>query len=324
MLTQRQQRELYDKLVERFGRTIGDAFFEAIQNAATNVSIAQLEDAINRNDLRALEMLLRLEQGALFPVSEAIRSAFIGGGLSAGTIISRGQFGFDGRHYRAEAWVRENAGTLVQGIETQTLEMLRTVMENRVATGESGAKTARAIVGTYNRATGRREGGFLGLTSQQTDAAIRARAELGNLDANYFTRKLRDKRFDRMVQKAIDAGKPLSAADIDRIIRGYNSKQLRYRGELIARTEARAAISSGQYEGLTQAVERGATITAKWIHGGSREPRFDHLAMDESPPRLLGQPFIMADGTALRYAHDPQAPIRHRAGCKCSMFFRVV
>lgn len=324
MLSQREQRALYERLVEQYGKAIGDAFLEAIQRAATGISLAQLEDAINRGDLRALEMLLRLEQGALFPVSEAIRSAFIGGGLSAGTIISRGQFGFSGRHWRAEQWIQENAGTLVQGIETQTLEMLRTVMENRVATGESGAKTARAIVGTYNRATGRREGGFLGLTSQQVNASIRARVELQNLDKAYFQRPLRDKRHDRLVARAIREGKPLSNADIDKIIRGYNSVQLGYRGELIARHEAHRGVSAGQWQGMLQLAEQGVTVTKRWQHNGSREPRLDHLAMSKSPPRLLTMPFTFADGSQGNYPHDPSLPGAHSINCRCSIIYRIV
>lgn len=323
MLSQREQRAIYERLVAQYGQAIGDAFLEAIQRAASSVSLAQLEDAINRNDLRALEMLLRMEQGALFPVSEAIRSAFIGGGLSAGS-ISSGQFGFDGRHYRAEAWVRENAGTLVQGIQADTQAMLRAVMENRVVTGESGAVTARAIVGTYNRATGRREGGFLGLTTQQTDAAIKARSELQNIDPAYFSRKLRDRRYDSLVRKAIESGKPLSAADIDRITMRYRDRLAKYRGEIIARTEAHKAISAGQWEGMQQAVDAGAQVTMRWVHGFSREPRLDHLSLGQAPSRPFGTPFQMADGVTLRFPHDPMAPAHHVINCKCSLYFRVI
>lgn len=323
MLSQREQVKLYEQLVERYGTSIADAFLDAIQRTSSSVTLAQLEAAILTGDLRELEFLLRMEQGALFGVQEAIRSAFIGGGLSAATIIGGGRFGFDGRHHRAEAWIQQHGGTLVQGIQTDTMEMLRRVMDNRLVTGESGAVTARSIVGTFNRATGRREGGFLGLTTQQTDAAIRARAELEALDANYFTRKLRDRRYDGLVRKAIDAGKPLSAADVDRITMRYRDRLAKHRGDVIARTEAHKAIAAGQYEGMVQAAEAGATITAKWVHGFSREPRLDHLAMASAPPRLVGQPFIMADGTALRFPHDPMAPAHHVIGCKCSLFFRV-
>ncbi|WP_230079793.1 hypothetical protein, partial [Alteripontixanthobacter maritimus] len=48
-----------------------------------------------------------------------------------------------------------------------------------------------------------------------------ARQELEELNGEYFTRKLRDKRFDGIVRKAIATGKPLSVADVERIAGRY-------------------------------------------------------------------------------------------------------
>ena len=318
----RQQRQLYESLVERFGRGIADAFSQAVQSHADSIPMAELVDAIDRGDIRALEMLLRFEQGAMFPLTEAIRSAFVGGGLSASTALGA-RFGFDGRNYRAEAWLRDNGGALIEGIQSDTLQMVRQVMDNRLVTGESGAKTARSIVGTFNRATGRREGGFLGLNSQQTDWVINARSDLANLDERYFTRKMRDKRYDRLVRKAIDEGKPLAQADVDRIIWRYKDRLLKYRGDTIARTEAHKATSAGTYEGMRQAQEAGATITVRWIHGHSKEPRQGHLAAAQAPSRPLGMPFQLENGSAL-YPHDPALPASEVVGCRCSAYYRVV
>jgi hypothetical protein len=317
-----QQRQLYDSLVERFGRGIADAFADAVQTHAASIPLADLVAAIEAGDLRALEALLRFPQGALFPLSEAMRTAFVGGGLAASTALGA-RFGFDGRNYRAEAWMRDNGGALIEGIQADTLQMVRQVMDNRLVTGESGAKTARSIVGTFNRATGRREGGFLGLTSQQTDWVINARNDLGNLDERYFTRALRDKRYDPMVRKAIKDRKPLAQADVDKILTRYKDRLLKYRGDVIARTEAHRATSAGTYEGMMQAKEQGLNVTIRWVHGFSREPRLDHLSAAQAPSRPIGVPFTMADGTQLLYPHDPKAPARHVVGCKCSAFYRV-
>lgn len=321
-MNQMQQRKLYESLVERFGTGIADAFLQAVQNHAASVSITALTDAIERGDIRALEMLLRFDQGALFPLTEAIRTAYVGGGLSAATALGA-RFAFDGRNYRAEAWLRDNGGALIEGIQADTLQMVRQVMDNRLVTGESGEKTARAIVGTFNRATGRREGGFLGLNSQQTDWVINARADLANLDERYFTRTMRDRRYDNLVRKAIDDGKPLAQADIDKITGRYKDRLLKYRGDTIARTEAHKATSAGTYEGMRQAQEQGLNITIRWIHGFSKEPRLGHLSAAQAPSRPLGQPFQLENGTAL-YPHDPALPASEVVGCKCSAYFRVV
>ena len=51
--------------------------------------------------------------------------------------------------------------------------------------------------------TGRRTGGIQGLPNSKA-SGLNARDELSGLNANYFTRELRDKRFDKTVRAAID------------------------------------------------------------------------------------------------------------------------
>lgn len=322
MLTKRAQRQLYDQLTAKAGRDIADAFLEALQQLQARVSQAQLADAIERGDLAELEMLLRFDQGTLFPVTDATRTAYVAGARST-TRIVRGEFGFEGLHERAEEYVRTRGGELVTGIDDQQREMLREVMEVRVRTGESGAKTARRITGKLNRATQRRQGGFIGLSGQQTRWALNAEDELRNLSRNYFTRRARDRRYDAMVRKAIAEGRSLSESDIDRIIGRYKDRLLQQRGRMIARTEAHGATALGQWEQFEALREQGINISARWVHGGSREPRTDHLAMGNAPSRRAGQPFVMADGTSLRFPHDPDAPAHHTIGCKCSLFYRI-
>jgi hypothetical protein len=323
MLSQREQRALYERLIETAGKDIADAFLDAVQRVGNAVNIAQLADAIERGDLRELEMLLRFDQGALFPLTEAMRSAYVEGGLAAARMVG-GAFAFNGRHLRAEAFMRAQGGDLVTRIDNEQREMLRSVMDQRLVSGEGGAETARRIVGRVNRATGQREGGFIGLTAQQTQWAQSAERELQNLDTAYFTRERRDRRYDKLVRKAIADGKPLAKADIDRIAGRYRARLLQQRGEVIARTEAHKATSAGQWEAFEQLSDSGQMVTKKWIHGFSREPRLDHVALGLAPPRRFNDPFVMGDGTLLRFPHDPNAPADHVIGCKCSVFYRLV
>ena len=66
------------------------------------------------------------------------------------------------------------------------------------------------------------------------------------LDPAYFTRKLRDARFDSMIRRAIEKGEPLNQTDIERILARYSDRLLRFRGEVIARSEALAAFNTGR------------------------------------------------------------------------------
>ena len=319
-----QQAQLFRELEQRFGTEIANAFLAAIATHANAIDVTALAEAITAGDLPQVEFLLRFDQGTLFPLGEAIRAAFIQGGLSvAQTSGLGGLFGFNGRHDRALQLIESQAGRLIEGIQTHTQAQVQAIMAAGVENGTSGATLARQITGKLNKITGRREGGFLGLTSQQTDWAISARAELTRLDPHYFTRVQRDRRFDAMVRKAIDSGKPLSQSDIDRIAGRYRDRLLKYRGELIARHEAHSALAAGQYEGNRQLHESGlATVTKTWIHGFSKEPRLDHLAMAQAPQRPIDQPFTFGI-VAMQYPHDPAGGIEHSANCKCTLFYRV-
>lgn len=322
------QKQLYDQLLARYSKEVADAFLQAIQGAAAQLDMRALAAAIDAGDLTRVAALLGFDAAALFPVADAVRNAFIAGGASAATIAPRGAiFGFNGRHERAEAWVAREAGRMIQGITDDTLPMVRSVVQDGLARGRGGAAVARDITGKLNMATGRREGGFIGLTQQQTDAAIRARAELADLDARYFTRKLRDKRFDARVRKAIADGTPLSQTDIDQITGRYRDKMAKYRGEVIARTEAASALAQGQKEGFQQALDSGrvAGVTKRWQHNSANQnERQDHVFMGSQPAIPIDRKFTLPDGTQMDGPHDPSGGPVHNIGCRCISVWRVI
>lgn len=179
------------------------------------------------------------------------------------------------------------------------------------------------IVGRVNRATGRREGGLIGLTSGQTDAAIRARVELQNLDAAYFKRALRDKRFDRLVAKAIKDGKPISKADLDRIAGRYADRLLAYRGETIARNETLASLNAAKEEGIRQLIDTGkvqrSRIKKVWRATGDKRTRDSHLALNGEEIGFDALFVSPLTGAVMAYPHDTShgAPGSETIQCRC-------
>lgn len=184
------------------------------------------------------------------------------------------------------------------------------------------------LVGRINRATQRREGGIVGLTSQQAGYVINARKQIEALDAGYFDRKLRDKRFDRTVAKSIRDGKPLARADIDRITARYADRLLAHRGEVIGRTEAIAALHAGQFEAARQLVESGKVradqITKVWDATGDARTRPSHAAMDGQAVGL-NEAFTTPGGYRMMHPHDASlgAPADEIIQCRCFMAIRV-
>lgn len=319
------QAAVYDALLQKHGRQIAEAFRRAVRGAARNINFEALSNAIVARDNSLISDLLGLSQERLFPLLEAIRNAFNGSGMSVERMTPQSaSFNFDGRHPRAEQWVAENAARLVQNITDEAMEMVRVVLDDGLISGRSTKAVARDLVGRGRNLTG----GAIGLTSQQTEATIRARQQLEDLDSAYFRRQLRDRRFDKTIRKAIKEGKPLTASQIDRIIGRYRERQEGHRALGIAQNKTRGAVSAGRDEGFRQVLDRPGVmeVTKRWVwnDGGQQNPRIDHKRLAQAPARPIDQPFIMDDGTVMAHPHDPAAGPKHTMFCHCTGVYRVI
>jgi hypothetical protein len=207
-------------------------------------------------------------------------------------------------------------------------EVIREALEAGQAAGKGPRATALDIAGRINRLTGKREGGLIGLTSGQARAAARARAELDALDAKYFTRGLRDKRFDPMVRRAIRDGKALSQADAQRIADRYKDRLLNFRATNIARTETLAALHAGQFEAMQQLIDTGKVtadqVTVKWSATMDSRTRDAHVHLNGETVKF-GQTFVSSTGSRMRYPQDQElgAGPEDVINCRCTAIMRV-
>jgi len=322
-----QQRQIAD-LVKRLEPQIERAFLDAIAAARGAIDTGALIEALKRGDVERAVQLLRINQAMLFPLDDAIRGAYIAGGsLVAPTLpkMIQGSFGFNGRHWRAEAWIKAVGGDLIQGIQDDTLAMARNVITTAMAEGRGAQVIARDLTGRM--VAGKRTGGFLGLTSQQTDSIITGRAKLLSGDPalmrEYLDLKLRNKTYDAMINRAIADGGKLSVADADRIIEAHKAKALGYRGKMIAKNEAFTAQAAGREEGYRQVLDRDdvESVSCRWQHNLSEFPRPDHLAMDGTVIQV-GETFNFPDAQ-MKHPHDPAGGAKHSIGCRCVAIYRV-
>jgi len=333
----RNQKQRVIDLIAQFSPRIRDAFLAAIQAQASSINITALIQALEGGDTFGAARLLEMPQALLFPLQEEIRAAMMAGGaLAELPRVVQGVFAFNGRHPRAEEIVRTLGAELVQGIG-DNLEAVQGVIAQGMEENRGFRSIALDIVGRRGP-NGTREGGILGLTTQQTDAVMNARAILSNPDrlAEYFNAdgspryKLSDRRFDPLVRKAIAGKVKLTQGDIDRIIAAHKSKALKYRGDQIGKEESRSAIAQGQYEAYQQMAEdpRIDRVELTWSHGLSREPRLSHVQMNGVKVRLGERFQVPADGTlpgvAMLYPHDPDAPAEHTLNCRCVAIYRAV
>ncbi|WP_313349380.1 phage minor head protein [Paracoccus sp. (in: a-proteobacteria)] len=326
--------------LDRLGPAIRNAFLEAIEQITNAAQMNRLVAAIEAGMIEEAIEALRVEQGFFSPLNEAVRTAYLDGGaiVLAGLRLKdpyHGDsfvLGFDGRHDRAERWVRDRSSNLIVEVIDDQKAMARDVIRSGLEAGQNPRTVALDIVGRVDRTTGKRQGGFIGLTSQQASWAKNAERELRSLDANYFTRTRRDKRYDATVRAAIDSGKPIAEADIRRIITRYRDRLKKYRGDNIARTEALNSIRAGQFEGFEQLVESGRVrrdqISVTWSATMDSRTRDHHRHLNGQSVQFGGF-FAPVPGVLMQYpgdlqhSNDPKALASQTINCRCIATYKV-
>ncbi|PBC23667.1 head morphogenesis protein [Mesorhizobium sp. WSM4311] len=338
MLVRLTPRQRFEILVSQFEPAVRQAFIEAIDDITSNIVLRRIVERLERGDINGAIIAMDLDEAAFRPLDEAIRAAFNGGGVatvdtmptlrdpSGHRIVVR----WDARNFAAEQWLQTHSAQLVTGIVADQKIAIRSALETGLARGDNPIKTAVAVVGRVSTVTGRREGGLIGLTTVQGEYVARARQELlsGEPDQlrNYLSRTRRDKRFDKTVVAAIEAGKPVSAALVDRITGRYVDGLLKLRADTIGLHETFAALGASKDIAFRQQIEKGSlradAVTKGWKHTPQKHGREQHEAM-QGQMVPFDQPFTAPDGTLIPYPHAPGVPTRHTLACKCLAEYKI-
>jgi len=338
MLKRLSPRERVEQLVSEWAPKLRAAFIEAIDDITSNIVLRRIVERLERGDINGAINAMNLDPAAFRPLDEVIRTAFNGGGVatvdqfptlrdpSGHRIVVR----WDARNIAAEQWLRDHSATLITGIVQDQQTAIRTALETGLSRGDNPTKTALNVVGRVSNITGKREGGTIGLTATQSEYVALARQELlsGEPDQlrHYLSRTRRDRRFDKTVLAAIEAGKPVSAAMVDRITGRYADSLLKLRADTIGLHETFAALGASKDIAFRQQIEKGSLqaqqVTKGWKHTPQEHGRMQHIAM-QGQVVPFDQSFTAPDGTAIPYPHAPGVPTRHALGCKCFCEYKI-
>ena len=317
-----------ERLLADLEPKVRDAFLAAIRNQAARIDLKALTAAIERGDIAAAVEIAGLKPRDVFTIAESLRNAY----FSAGGIVGNGgrgvlgQFQFDGNRPEAAAWAAENSAALITRLTEESRDAVRATVAEGLDGNRSAQAVARDIAG--KRVGNVRVGSIVGLTGPQATSIARSRVGLASGDPGelryYLKLALRDKRFDKMIRKAIKEGRGIKEPDLSRILQAHKVKALGYRAKVIAQAETFKASAAGQYQAHLQmlAMDGVTGVTVRWQHNLSAEPRVEHVAMGGTVVQI-GQPFIFPDGTVMLHPHDPSAPASHVIGCKCIAVYRV-
>lgn len=229
----------------------------------------------------------------------------------------------------AEKKIERSVGRLITRLKRETRETVRDVILDGYKKGLHPNTIALDIAGRVNPATGTRTGGIIGMSRPQADAARNLRDRLESGDASEMRKvlgmQLRDKRFDGVIEKAIEAGEAIPAEKIDRMVDRYVDASLELRGSTIARTETMSAVSSSSLEAFEQVLEKteysDRAVTRTWRTSGNANVRDSHAEMEGQVVEGLDEPFVSGLGNELMQPGDTAsgAPAEDVINCVCDV-----
>jgi hypothetical protein len=324
----------YERILEAIEKGLAKEFAVTIEDLRKHANISELTAAVKARDVDRAMAALDIDPAAYGPVQEELRKAFIIGGVGAVDEFPkppeapRMVIRFNVRNTRAETFLAQKSSELVQQIIDEQRDAIKVLLEAGLAHGDGAKRTALDIIGRIDKATGRREGGVIGMTKQQGKWLVNARDELesGNYDS-FLNRALRDKRFDKKLIRLLAKEGRLTKSEIDNILLKYSNKILGFRGQMIARTEGIEALNSGRLEGLRQSMEKAGVsereVKRTWDSSGDSRTREDHRIMDGQEVEGSDGIFRAPDGSRLRYPGDKSLGASAAQTILCRCFVKV-
>lgn len=329
------QRRRFAELIARLSPEMQEAFLSAAEDMRNGVAWDQLLAALERRDVDGAIAALQIDAASFARFEQVRTTAFLEGGIAASTYLtgpggSRIYTRFDMANPAAERWIEDNIRQGVQDFVDEQIAASRSAILRGYRAGQHPNTIATDLAGRVGP-TGRRTGGTLGLTGPQTDHVASMRRRLASGDPaemrKVFTMQRRDRRYDALIRRHIEAGTALSEDEVAQLTGRYSDRLLAKRAEDVARTSTGTAVMSGRHEEWRQVLDDlglpDEALIKTWTHGGGvKTPRHDHQAMSGQSVRGLETPFVF-EGGSLRFALDPEGPVGEVANCSCDTEFRV-
>jgi len=302
-------------LAERLEPDIQRAFLETVRRIRSEWALEQIEELLLRG--RVAEALERVSYHATWLADQVVESYVAAArDVTDQLALEIGeQPSFDRTNERAVAQMRQMRDRIVTDFSTQQFEATRGALVEGVRDAVPPRELARRFRDS------------VGLAPNQEAAVDNYRRLLREGSSQALDRELRDRRFDRRVEDAVDGSRPpLTDAEIDRMVDRYRENFITYRSEAIARSEALPAVHSGAHEMYRQAAEAGAInpdrFEREWSAANDDRVRESHAAMD-GQRRGLNEPFLSGLGNELMFPGDPSAPLEDTMQCRCSVLVRI-
>lgn len=267
------------------------------------------QDILSEEDVARAAAAIAAEVGAAYVVTaRAVRE------LVSAAVKLPGAL--DAASDRAVDALDAMASRLTRDLIVEQRQLVQEVLREGLREGLNPRQTARLFKDAISLAP-----------NQVRYVATYRRALMEGSFGDALGRRLRDRRFDKLINRAAHGKGALTRAEIDKMVRAYAARALKLRAETIARTETLRAVHLGSIEGWAQAIADGdidpAQVERTWIQTFDRRTRDSHRAM-RGQTRPFGIPFTTGDGYSIMFPHDPAAPLSETVNCRCAVVTRLV
>jgi hypothetical protein len=311
--------ERIERLVRGLERSVKRAFLRFVQTIQSDEVLREVADFLGRGDVEAA---LAVVDRYIARMASVLSEVFILAGRTEVSVLadqvrswapSTG-ISFDPVNERAAALMRSAQLQFIREIAASQREAIRQALTEGLLEGAGPRQMARAFRNA------------LGLTASQEAAVHNYRRLLEAGSAEALDRDLRDRRFDRTVERADRTGEPLKAAQIDRMVSRYREHYVAYRAETIARTETTRVVGQARQEALQQTLEDtgidAELVERVWRSTRDNRVRHTHRLMDGQAVGMEER-FTSPSGARLRYPGDPEAPGSETIMCRCVAVHRI-
>ena len=312
-------------------RQIQLAFERGVSSITDDVLVGALRDALAAGDVQAVLDVIDIEDAAFDEFRAMLVTQFAeSGAAEINGMKFKQPVRWNSANPRVEEYARNQVGDKITRMTSDMKVAVRNTVADGYAFGRSVNRMALDLVGRIGP-SGKRQGGIVGLSSQQAGWVDGMRLALsGEGGAKFWigadgklksTLTRRDRRFDAAILKSLKTGIPLTKDQIDNMTRAYANRLLLSRGKTIAKTERGQAVNAGRVEAWKQAADKlglpYTRIRKQWVYTDrSRIDRPDHRAADKTQVQGLDTPFIVG-GVPYLYPHDPSLAAENTINCSC-------
>ena len=226
---------------------------------------------------------------------------------------------FNPANPRAAAQMERQSLALISRIRDDQRLSIRNALTEALQEGAGPRQAARA----YRDA--------IGLTDDQRRAVRRYRTLLEQGSVEALSRGLADRRYaprSDSLSARRDYVESLSIAEIDRMVEAYERRYIKYRAEVIARTETTRTLNEANAEAFEQTMEQAGIddqlVERTWQSTRDSRTRDSHKHMQVRVVRGMAARYVTGLGNSAMRPGDPDLPAEDVIQCRCVETIRIL